>query len=58
MRLQWRLHKLAWNISGGRLGRRGGGMRTLQLTTTGHKSGLPRTILIWYVEHAGGSAAS
>jgi deazaflavin-dependent oxidoreductase (nitroreductase family) len=25
----------------------------LYLTTTGHKSGLPRSIEIWFVEHAG-----
>ena len=27
--------------------------RFLYLTTTGHKSGLPRDIEIWFVEHAG-----
>jgi F420H(2)-dependent quinone reductase len=50
MRLQWRLHKLLWRLSGGRLGTRVLGMPVLQLTTTGHRSGEPRTILITYVE--------
>ena len=53
MRLQWRLHKLMWKLSGGRLGRSVIGMPVLELVTTGHKSGEPREILITYVEHDG-----
>jgi F420H(2)-dependent quinone reductase len=49
MRRQWKLHKLAWNLSGGRLGRKVIGMPVLELETTGAKSGQPRRILITYV---------
>lgn len=49
MRFQWRLHRLAWDLSGGRLGRRVNGMPVLELVTTGHRSGEPRSILINYV---------
>jgi F420H(2)-dependent quinone reductase len=49
MRMQWKLHKLTWNLSGGRLGRRVIGMPVLELETTGHRSGRPRRILITYV---------
>jgi deazaflavin-dependent oxidoreductase (nitroreductase family) len=53
MRLQWRVHKLLWNASGGRLGRTTGGLPTLELVTTGRKSGEPRQILINYFDHDG-----
>ncbi len=53
MRLQWRMHKLIWNLSGGRLGRRVVGMPVVELVTIGRKSGQERQILITYVEHAG-----
>jgi len=53
MRLQWRAHKLAWGLSGGRLGRRLGGMPVLELISVGRKSGQPRQILIWYVDDDG-----
>lgn len=53
MRLQWRAHKLIWNLSGGRLGRRAAGLPVVELVTTGHVSGEPRQILINYVEHGG-----
>lgn len=55
MRLVWRVHKLIWNLSGGRLGRRvvGMGMPVVELVTIGRKSGQERQILITYVEHAG-----
>ena len=49
MRFQWRTHKLLWNLSGGRLGRRVAGMPVLELVTIGHKSGQERQILISYV---------
>ena len=48
MRFQWRIHKLVWNLSGGRLGRRVAGSPVLELVTTGHKSGQERQILINY----------
>ena len=50
MRLQWRLHKLIWKLSGARLGRRVDGMPVLRLVTTGHTSGRPRDVLLWYVD--------
>lgn len=50
MRFQWKLHRLAWDLSGGRLGRRVLGMPVLEMETTGHKTGRPRSILISYVE--------
>ncbi len=53
MRLQWRAHKLAWNLSGGRLGRRLQGMPVLELVSVGRKSGRDRQILIWYVDDNG-----
>ena len=53
MRLQWRMHKLLWNLSGGRLGRRVIGMPVVELVTTGRKSGEPRQILITYVDVGG-----
>lgn len=56
MQAQWRMHKLVWKLSGGRLGRRVVGMPVLELVTTGHKSGQPRQILITYVECNGSPA--
>lgn len=56
MRLQWRAHRLVWNLSGGRLGRRVLGMPVLELETTGHRSGEPRSILISYLETEAGPA--
>lgn len=56
MRLQWRMHKLIWKLSGGRLGRRVIGMPVLELITTGHKSGQERQILITYVDMDGAPA--
>jgi deazaflavin-dependent oxidoreductase (nitroreductase family) len=53
MRAQWRAHRLLWKLSGGRLGRRVAGMPVLELLTTGHQSGRPRSILITYVEQDG-----
>lgn len=58
MRVQWRAHKLIWNLSGGRLGRRVLGMPVLELVTTGHRSGEPRSILISYLETEDGPAVA
>ncbi|MDJ0923745.1 MAG: nitroreductase/quinone reductase family protein [Acidimicrobiia bacterium] len=49
LRFQWKAHRLIWNLSGGRLGRKLLGMPVLELVTTGHKSGQERKILIFYV---------
>lgn len=56
IRIQWKLHKLLWSLSGGRVGRRVNGMPVLELVTIGHKSGQERSILIWYVDTASGPA--
>ena len=56
MRFQWQAHRLLWNLSGGRLGRKVAGMPVLELVTIGRKSGEPRQILISYVEYEGSPA--
>lgn len=53
-RLQWRLHKLVWSLSGGRLGRRAVGMPVLELITIGRTSGEPRSVLLTHLEHPDG----
>jgi deazaflavin-dependent oxidoreductase (nitroreductase family) len=40
------LHKTVFTVSGGRLANRGAGMPVLMLTTTGRKSGRPRTTML------------
>ena len=40
------LHRALLRLSGGRLGRRLGGMPVIDLTTTGRVSGLPRTTIL------------
>ena len=56
IRLQWKMHKLVWKLSGGRLGRTVIGMPVLELVTVGHKTGQKRQILITYVDNAGSPA--
>lgn len=56
MRLQWGTHRLVWNLSRGRLGGRAIGMPVLELVTTGHRSGQPRSILITYIDTPSGPA--
>lgn len=56
MRFQWMAHRLIWDLSGGRLGRRVIGMPVLELVTEGHRSGQERSILITYVETPDGPA--
>lgn len=51
MEVVWKIHKAVWNLSGGRLGSTSGGMPVLELTTTGRKSGEPRSVLLYYVAH-------
>ena len=48
LKLFWRLHRWLFQVSDGRLGKSIGGHKVLKLTTTGHRSGEPRAILIWY----------
>src|SRR5436305_12489497 len=40
------LHRGVVKLSGGRLGWRAGGMPVVELTTTGRKSGEPRTVML------------
>lgn len=56
MRLQWKAHKLVWNLSRGRFGTRAVDMPVLELETTGRLSGEPRSILISYVAMPTGPA--
>jgi deazaflavin-dependent oxidoreductase (nitroreductase family) len=56
MRLQWRVHRLVWAVSGGRVGRKAIGMPVLELVTIGRRSGQARSILISYVSTSSGPA--
>lgn len=56
IRLQWKMHKLIWKLSAGRLGRSVTGMPVLELITIGHKSGQERQILITYIDSDGAPA--
>ena len=40
------IHRTIWNVSGGRIAGKGYGMPVLALTTTGRKSGQPRTVML------------
>src|SRR5687768_15412604 len=48
MRLLWKAHRFIYRVSGGKLGGKIGERDILMLTTTGRKSGEPRTIGIYY----------
>jgi F420H(2)-dependent quinone reductase len=54
VRLGWlilkALHERTYRITGGRLGGKLGGLPVLLLTTTGRKSGRPRTVPLTYFE--------
>ena len=51
MELFWKLHRFLYRVSGGRIGGRVVGMPVLMLTTTGRKSGAPRTNVLTYLPH-------
>lgn len=53
MRIGWRLHKLLWNATGGKVWRTASGMPVLELVTIGSKPGESRQILITYVDYEG-----
>lgn len=44
-----RLHAWVYRTTGGRIGHRGAGLTNLLLTTTGRKSGAPRTVTLSYM---------
>lgn len=46
LKLQNTLHRALLKLTGGRVGRSLGGMPTLELTTTGRKSGRPHSVLL------------
>lgn len=48
--LFWKIHRWLYKASRGRIGAKLGDSKNLLLTTTGHKSGLPRDIAITYFE--------
>lgn len=54
LRLMWKIHRWGWRVSGGRLGATTLGMPVVELTTTGRRSGEPRSILITTLEHEDG----
>lgn len=56
MRMQWKLHRVLWNLSGGRFGRQVVGMPVVELVTIGRTSGLERQVLLTYVDHDGAPA--
>jgi deazaflavin-dependent oxidoreductase (nitroreductase family) len=51
----WKIHPWLYRVSGGRLGGRVIGLPVLLLTTTGRKSGEPRTRALTYFPHADAS---
>jgi deazaflavin-dependent oxidoreductase (nitroreductase family) len=50
------VHRRVYRWTGGFVGGNAGGMPTLLLTTTGRKTGQPRTVPLPYFEHDGGLA--
>jgi F420H(2)-dependent quinone reductase len=50
MRVMWRLHRLWYRASGGRVGSRVAGLPVLRLTTTGRTSGKARSVMLTYLE--------
>jgi deazaflavin-dependent oxidoreductase (nitroreductase family) len=53
LRVMWKLHRFVLRVSGGRVGSRMGSMKVLLLETTGHTSGLPRTVGLSHLEADG-----
>ncbi len=52
--LFWRVHRLAFRASGGRLGASVVGLPVLELTTAGRRSGTPRSVLLNYLDDPDG----
>jgi deazaflavin-dependent oxidoreductase (nitroreductase family) len=50
MTLMWRLHRLWYGASGGRVGRKVAGLPVLRLTTTGRSSGKARDVMLTYLD--------
>ncbi len=49
-RVTGRIHTAIFRATGGRIGHSAGGIKNLLLTTTGRKSGEPRTVPLAYIE--------
>jgi deazaflavin-dependent oxidoreductase (nitroreductase family) len=54
LRTVWVVHRLAYRLTGGRLGSRAAGLPVLELTTTGRTSGQPRSVLLNFRPHEHG----
>jgi deazaflavin-dependent oxidoreductase (nitroreductase family) len=54
----WRIHPWLYRVSGGRIGGRVIGLPVLLLTTTGRKSGAPRTRALTYFPHGDASVVA
>jgi len=52
-RVTGRVHTVLYRLTGGWIGQAAGGITNLLLTTTGRKSGQPRTVPLAYVEDEG-----
>jgi deazaflavin-dependent oxidoreductase (nitroreductase family) len=52
-RVTGRVHTALYRATGGRIGHSAGRISNLLLTTTGRKSGVPRTVPLAYLEDAG-----
>jgi deazaflavin-dependent oxidoreductase (nitroreductase family) len=52
-RVTGRFHTALYRATGGRVGHAAGGITNLLLTTTGRRSGQPRTVPLAYIEDAG-----
>jgi F420H(2)-dependent quinone reductase len=52
-RVTGRIHTAVYRATGGRVGSAAGGITNLLLTTTGRRSGAPRTVPLAYIEDAG-----
>jgi F420H(2)-dependent quinone reductase len=50
MRVIWKLHRLWYRASGGRVGSRVAGLPVLRLTTTGRTSGNARSVMLTYLD--------
>jgi F420H(2)-dependent quinone reductase len=56
LEVAWWMHRRLYRLSGGRIGRRMNGFDVLLLTTTGRRTGEPRTVALQCLEHGVGWA--
>lgn len=50
MGVMWKLHRMWYRASGGRVGSRVAGLAVLRLTTTGRSSGRARSVMLTYLD--------